>query len=377
MLGSVVVEFILSICFYFFLLSMIVSTLVEIVGSWWGWRSKALRAWVLGLDAYIGKAVYEHPLIRGLRFKKNETPSYIDKTIFAKALLEVVTRAGRKLTAPVDSATGALRLPASSGPPTPEDDLAQLKSIAASQTVGMPPGLDMFRFTEAVRQADNDAIRKALDLSAAPDATKSQEQRQTLGNLLNALTASDATKTEQNVADWYRTAMDRLGGSYKRRTQVCGFVLGFLLAFAVNADAVYAVRQFWSQATKNQALPAATAAVAIVKSGAPPPAAGATPPKDVLADALKLAGEAQLPWGWSLPMCAEMKESAEATNAKPPMKEEPICQHPLWRFLGYLLTALAVMLGSSFWFDLLSKFVNLRQAGKKPANGVPDPKKSA
>ena len=35
-------------------------------------------------------------------------------------------------------------------------------------------------------------------------------------------------------------------------------------------------------------------------------------------------------------------------------------------FLGWLLTAIAVSLGAPFWFDMLKKIVNLRNAGKEP-----------
>jgi hypothetical protein len=36
------------------------------------------------------------------------------------------------------------------------------------------------------------------------------------------------------------------------------------------------------------------------------------------------------------------------------------------KFLGIFLTALMVSLGSNFWFELLNKLLNLRNAGKKP-----------
>ena len=35
--------------------------------------------------------------------------------------------------------------------------------------------------------------------------------------------------------------------------------------------------------------------------------------------------------------------------------------------LGFIITALAVSLGSPFWFDLLNKFVNIRAGGNKPS----------
>ncbi len=35
---------------------------------------------------------------------------------------------------------------------------------------------------------------------------------------------------------------------------------------------------------------------------------------------------------------------------------------------GWLITALAISLGSPFWFDLLNRLINLRNAGKRPEN---------
>jgi len=38
----------------------------------------------------------------------------------------------------------------------------------------------------------------------------------------------------------------------------------------------------------------------------------------------------------------------------------------LVKILGILITALMVSLGSNFWFELLNKLLNMRNAGKKP-----------
>jgi hypothetical protein len=36
------------------------------------------------------------------------------------------------------------------------------------------------------------------------------------------------------------------------------------------------------------------------------------------------------------------------------------------KIIGLLITSLAISLGAPFWFDLLSKFMNVRAAGVKP-----------
>jgi hypothetical protein len=42
-------------------------------------------------------------------------------------------------------------------------------------------------------------------------------------------------------------------------------------------------------------------------------------------------------------------------------------ENPIIRLIGWLITGIAISLGAPFWFDLLSKFVNIRAAGQKPA----------
>lgn len=52
-------------------------------------------------------------------------------------------------------------------------------------------------------------------------------------------------------------------------------------------------------------------------------------------------------------------------------------QNPKNQLLGWLITALALSLGSTFWFDLLNRFIQLRGTGPKPqsdaSNSTPDP----
>jgi len=36
------------------------------------------------------------------------------------------------------------------------------------------------------------------------------------------------------------------------------------------------------------------------------------------------------------------------------------------KWIGFLITALAMTLGAPFWFDLLNKLVNIRSGGNKP-----------
>jgi hypothetical protein len=52
-----------------------------------------------------------------------------------------------------------------------------------------------------------------------------------------------------------------------------------------------------------------------------------------------------------------------------------------WKILsmifGWLLTVIAVSMGAPFWFDLLNKLMNIRNAGGKPEKAETQPQKQA
>jgi hypothetical protein len=94
--------------------------------------------------------------------------------------------------------------------------------------------------------------------------------------------------------------------------------------------------------------------------------------------------ELGLPIGWVSPGAAE----ADSPRANAEFRVRPSGSSLLhfdtaaWKKLvqlvrthgiGWLLTALAASLGAPFWFDLLSKFMNVRQAGERPKPSTPSP----
>jgi hypothetical protein len=60
---------------------------------------------------------------------------------------------------------------------------------------------------------------------------------------------------------------------------------------------------------------------------------------------------------------AEIKKCLKEKRMKPPYQNSVKL-----KLLGWLLTALAVSLGAPFWFDLLNKFIRLRESGPRPVN---------
>ncbi|HAA32884.1 MAG TPA: hypothetical protein DCE56_40670, partial [Cyanobacteria bacterium UBA8553] len=43
---------------------------------------------------------------------------------------------------------------------------------------------------------------------------------------------------------------------------------------------------------------------------------------------------------------------------------------PLRRFIGWMISGLAISMGAPFWFELLGKIMNVRNTGPKPASST-------
>lgn len=280
-------------------------------------------------------------------------------------------------------------------------------------------------------------------------------------DVLLRLTSGDAEKMRAEIAFWYDAAMERAASRYKRRTQKQLFWLGLVAALAFNINSVVIARVLNARtpAARSAMLEAARVVVATNPSfaegglqtdrteatsatqsarvkptdsanlqvapqiglteevrktdSAPseaktkdqevkplPDPSGKTTTKEAdkigksyqaaLAAALE---EAELPIGWegqalvatrqlvqgrpatkdsaghkASPSDGKKGAPAGETKTKASSNFESLRRLAGWLMLiaGYLLTGLAATLGSPFWFDMLNRFVNIRSA-MKPA----------
>ncbi len=171
------------------------------------------------------------------------------------------------------------------------------------------------------------------------DAVKTLPDSNIRDVLLSHLATADkdVTVLRDGVASWFDHSMDRVSGVYKRWLKLISFVVGLALAVALNADSIRVAAALWHDGSLREEA---------VASGAQMIAAGTSAtPENVQAAEQKLR---PLPLGWG-------SQQALADG---------------WSYIakifGLLITAAALMLGAPFWFDLLSKFVNIRGAGAKP-----------
>jgi hypothetical protein len=200
------------------------------------------------------------------------------------------------------------------------------------------------------------------------DDAKTAIQNMPDSNIRDALLAQltkangDLNALRTNIANYYDGAMDRVSGIYKRYMKWISLAVGFLIVIVLNADSINVGAALW----KDAALRAQMAQVAgSVLTSEKPAAAGAAATPG-LAQRLNMldADIRPLPIG------------VTAVDVKQFFARSALAQlfslAGLWwlmaKLTGLAITAFAISLGAPFWFDMLSKIMNVRGTGAKPAS---------
>lgn len=156
------------------------------------------------------------------------------------------------------------------------------------------------------------------------------------------------------IENWFNRSQNRTSGTYKRNTKFVLFWIGLITAFFANANAFHIVSSLYHQGTVRNAV--TQAAVNAVDNCKEVPDAEKTACLDTLDTKIKETLEAdQLPLGWKSE--EHFIESFNLSN-----------RANILNLLGWIVSAFAIMMGAPFWFDLLNKFVNVRNAGLRPAS---------
>ena len=90
--NSPMIDVAIGLIFFYVTLSLVCSSIQEIIAGLCGLRSRNLKKGIRNLVGNeYAQALYDHPLIKGLRKPKGR-PSYIDPEIFSAALMAIVAR---------------------------------------------------------------------------------------------------------------------------------------------------------------------------------------------------------------------------------------------------------------------------------------------
>ena len=292
MFGSDILDVVFAMAFTYFLLSIVASAGQELFSQAAKWRAKTLREGIGQLLADPGFEGLAGEVYSHPLIASLNGPSYLRGKRFADSLLDVL-------------------------------DTADAVTDATFNTV--------------------------IDgVNALPDgAAKAQLQ------LLVRQSGQSLIGLRDGVAAWYDEGMERLSGVYKRNSQKVLLLLGLVMAVLFNVDTISMAQTLATNPSIRNAI--VELAGAVTTSGETE-----TSPSD----AIKLLNGVESGIGWSVcwyPSDANPDRSTTALPAPcgvnlggdwPPI--DAWANYALWRIPGWIFTALAVMLGAPFWFDVLN-----------------------
>ena len=311
-------------------LSVAVSQVQEWISSALSWRAQSLERSILSMlqSDQLTQAFYAHPLIQSLiEPGKNRKPSYIPASTFATVMMDLFINAG-----------------------TP----------AGEQAVGAStPSISQINQGILNIKQENASLGRVMD-HLFPH----------LSNNAMSLDQSMAL-ARTNMENWYNSVQDRATGWYKRNAGRWSFVIGVVLALALNVDTAQITTQLWKAPTIRQALVAQATTTAT----------GGAQPSGTLSTLLKpqdYADSLALPFGWSTALVTDASVQCGWTpgqNVHPAIWIQNQCNlivnlpvmNDIWgwvgKLLGILLSGAAAAQGAPFWFDILKKLVNFRGSG--------------
>ena len=315
----------------YLVLSLLCTTINELIANATSLRAKTLAGALQQLidDPAVKKAFDLHGLIDGAK---------------------VAASGGRKQTT-VDPSSAVVAAP----PPPPSHNgwiswlsKSELPNYLSSQSVSQALiGVVSGSATTGVAATVETVSAKVKEL---PDSNIRDA-------LLAALTqaGTDMQTLQDSLANWYDNQMDRLSGAYKRYLQVISFIVGLVIAVLFNADTLHVGNALWHDRSLAQTIAQAAPQIATKacpdKTCAPAPSNQTLPIDTVTATFTQSEDNLrQFPIGW-----------AQAGNIPADGGDW------VWKVLGLLITAAALMMGAPFWFDALQKIMNVRSSGGKPA----------
>ncbi|MHB8575228.1 MAG: hypothetical protein ACYDCQ_07830 [Dehalococcoidia bacterium] len=404
LLGSNLLDFAIGLVLIYFLLSLFCSWVNEKIAGWTNLRAKTLVDGIEGLLPGIAADLLKHPLIRGMsnQHGKNganaggilNTPvqlatSYIDAHTFSTALIQQLTNAAAVM--PVRT------LFAQSHDQAASDAISQAVSNAAAQIhdtgYNSPAAQQSLneldsaiqRLRASLAPGAGELVRPPITFESLRTSVASLPDDQTRRSLLALIddAQGDLGRAQHNIEVWFDNAMERLSGWYKRRTQWIILAIAFVAVALVNADSFAIANELWHDDAARQA--AVAEAQKVVQNAQPAGSTGAT--------------GATAGTGGSGAGCVQQNQAGLSCvfndiqalrvpigyTTTDPVSHMPVPWFgPRWRtlnfgsdwdivakLLGWVATAIAISLGAPFWFDLLTKLVNLRNTGEPPAPATP------
>lgn len=301
-------------------LSLLASELTEFLTTVLRWRSNHLQQ---GIMTLLGESV-------ALRRYPDQFKNTITGRLYSSSLISSMTHRSRRRK----RAVGLSYLPSEAFAD------ALLEVLQSLPQVERDVNQSADEFTLLMSKVENsDQLPSSLRNNLKRLANRTQAQ--------TVATERYMERFRQEIALWYEQSMDRLSGTYRRNVKAFTVLIGSVLAVLINADSLYMLRRI-SENTATRSV--------------------------IIQNAVQIEGcQGDL----SSPQCiSEMNHLLDVTTI-------PIGWHPvnfrqqfpqlslvygLKAVLGWLLTGIAISMGSRFWFQILDQLIHVRETGEKPAS---------
>ncbi|MEC4885734.1 MAG: hypothetical protein SAL70_31120 [Scytonema sp. PMC 1070.18] len=179
----------------------------------------------------------------------------------------------------------------------------------------------------------------------------------------------------------YDSSMARASGVYKRNAKGVALLIGFVLAIAANADTFHMINRLSKDSALREIITENAGQIVLRRAGTPTNQQLQNQPvteENILLDDLKrevnnALADIDLPIGWSQTNWRQQIGAIPDTQTTLPGEAPATPTRPrnfptalLKIIAGWILSGIAIAMGAPFWFDLLSKVMNVRNAGKRP-----------
>lgn len=213
-------------------------------------------------------------------------------------------------------------------------------------------GSALYREFEALVKKDgkaSESLLKQLPQTIPPSLRNSlhslaEEAKHRASNL-----EDDIREFTREIETWFSRGMDRASGVYRRNARAVALLIGIAIAVSLNADSIHIVERLSSDPTIRDSI--SRAAEQFANNN---PEILASDPAEVKKTVDSALETVPIPIGYRASIL-EQQAAAETRWLFPVPR----------RMLGWLITGVAISMGSKFWFDLLKKVINVKTSGRE------------
>jgi hypothetical protein len=388
MFSSPYFDTIICMMLVYALLGILVSILLEIWNQFIKQRGAFLQKTIFRLlddplNLNLGYLIYQHPAINRQRKDGNSYPYYISAETFSNALIDTIAEQDEEIRFKLNGEGKYEKVKADNHKP--------------------------------LGQKFKDAVHKMKD---------SDMKMLFIGIIDRSITneTTDYVKLRAEISQWYNDYMDRVSGEYKTLNRPKLLFLGLFVAFTLNVDTLHLAQTFYQNKGLRDSVMSDAQQVAEIYNEQGSATENERYDKILTYLAASDKGQSDLDsvflnkiWiemqksdsidslqklrmnqvfatfsRWEIPLGYNRKDaplswfSSDSTSIRGlginPVQNASIEYHErrnnfspasfLKWFVGLLITGIALGFGAPFWFEILVKFINIRNAGAKPVKAI-------